>query len=117
MLEKSQVKGSAFSRISKQEVLRAGSPEKVFAKQILFFFFLCLHVFVMFSKDVLKFIFYKVRQCSGREREPDWRRLIAALPLGHCVTLNKLINLLMPQFPLLENRDDNVIPGVIVRHK
>lgn len=67
----------------------------------------------MFSKDVLKFIFYKVRQCSGREQEPDWQRLIAALPRGYCVTLNKLLNLLMPQFPLLKNRDDNVIPGVL----
>lgn len=42
MLEKSQVKGLAFSRISKQEGLRAGSPEKVFAKQIHFFFFFTL---------------------------------------------------------------------------
>lgn len=99
----------AFSRISKQEGLRAGSLEGVFAKQIQFFFLLlCLHVFVMFSKDVLKFILYKVRQCPGREQKPDWQRLIPALPLGYCVTLNKLLNLSMPQLPLLENGDDNV---------
>lgn len=36
--------------------------EVVFAKQEQFFFF-TLHVFLMFSKDVLKCILYKVRQC------------------------------------------------------
>lgn len=41
-------------------------------------------------------------------QEPDWQRLIPALPLGYCVTLNKLLNLSMPQLPLLENGDDNV---------
>lgn len=45
---------------------------------------------------------------SGRKQESDWQRLISALLLGYCVTLNKLLNLSMPQFLLLENGDDNV---------
>lgn len=45
---------------------------------------------------------------SERKQESDWQRVIPALPLGYCVTLNKLLNLSMPQFILLENGDDNV---------
>lgn len=87
-----------------------------------FLFLLRLRVFVMFSQNVLKFILYKMRRCLWSILKRwflQWQRGGTCLAESNpssatccLVTLNKSLDLSVPQCPLPEDGDDTAAsPG------